>query len=95
MKHIKAQTVLPEEIIKIIQQYVDGEYIYIPKKDDNIKAWGEKNGTKTSLQERNANIFYKYNSGATVTELSSEYYLSEQSIRRIICEQRNLYSKAV
>lgn len=32
MKYIKAQDVLPEEIVKIIQEYIDGEYLYIPRK---------------------------------------------------------------
>jgi len=29
MAYIKAQSVLPEEIINLIQQYVDGECLYI------------------------------------------------------------------
>ena len=93
MKHIKAQNVLPEEVVKIIQQYVDGEYLYIPRKDDNVKAWGEKNGTKVILSKRNAKILDEYVFGTTAIELSHEYYLSVQSIRRIICEQRKLYSR--
>lgn len=32
MKYIKAIDVLPQEIIEIIQNYVDGEYLYIPRK---------------------------------------------------------------
>ena len=31
MKYIKANDVLPE-IIKIIQEYIDGEYLYVLKK---------------------------------------------------------------
>lgn len=33
MKYKNATSVLPEELIKHIQQYVQGEYIYIPIKD--------------------------------------------------------------
>jgi Mor family transcriptional regulator len=93
LKHIKAQKVLPEEIIKIIQQYVDGEYIYIPKKNDNTKAWGEKSGTKEMLKERNSKIWQEYTFGSTVIALSKEYYLSEPSIRRIIYAQKKIYTK--
>ena len=32
MSYIKAESVLPQNIIEIIQQYIDGENIYIPKK---------------------------------------------------------------
>ena len=46
MSYIKADEVLPQNIIKIIQQYIDGENIYIPKKDGSRVSWGEKTGTK-------------------------------------------------
>ncbi|CAH2213553.1 hypothetical protein [Tepidibacter aestuarii] len=42
MKYIKSQNVLPEEIVKIIQEYVDGEYLYVPRKNENRKAWRDK-----------------------------------------------------
>ena len=32
MGYIKAETVLPVEIIELIQEYVDGKNIYIPRK---------------------------------------------------------------
>ena len=35
MKYIKAQDVLPEDILKMIQEYVDGEYLYVPRKKGN------------------------------------------------------------
>ncbi|MBU5590170.1 hypothetical protein KQI89_00170 [Clostridium sp. MSJ-4] len=89
MAYIKAQNVLPEEIIKLIQEYVDGEYLYIPRKNGNEKSWGEKNGTRSILKERNNEILKKYLRGITVTELANEYYLSEKSIRRIIRVIRN------
>jgi len=34
MGYKKAELVLPIEIIELIQNYVDGEYIYIPRKDN-------------------------------------------------------------
>ena len=42
MKYIKAQDVLPEDILKMIKEYVDGEYLYVPRKKGNQKSWGEK-----------------------------------------------------
>lgn len=92
MKHIKALDVLPAEVIEIIQKYVDGEYLYIPRKNENHKAWGEKSGIKTSLKIRNNEIYKKYLNGSTINELTKEYYLSEKSIRRIISQERQLCS---
>jgi Mor family transcriptional regulator len=86
MRYSKAQNVLPVEILKIIQEYVDGEYLYIPRKNGNKKAWGEKSGTRNSLKYRNVEIFNKHNEGASIIELANEYYLSEKSIRRIVSQ---------
>lgn len=92
MSYKKAQDVLPEEILKIIQEYIDGEYIYIPRKNENHKSWGEKSGIKNSLKIRNNEIYKKYLDGTTINKLSQEYYLSEKSIRRIIGQERRLCS---
>lgn len=92
MKYVKAQDVLPEEILKKIQEYVDGEYLYVPRKNENHKTWGEKSGIKNSLKVRNNEIYKKYINGATINELTEEYYLSEKSIRRIIREEKLLCS---
>ena len=40
MSYIKAEDILPEEVIELIQQYVDGESIYIPRKAGNRLSWG-------------------------------------------------------
>jgi Mor family transcriptional regulator len=92
MKYAKAQDVLPEEIIKIIQEYIDGKYLYVPRKDDNHKSWGEKSGIRHSLKIRNNEIYKKYINGSTINELTKEYYLSEKSIRRIISQERHTSS---
>ncbi|WP_251208881.1 hypothetical protein [Acetatifactor aquisgranensis] len=34
MGYIRAEEILPEEIIALIQQYVDGTNIYIPRKQE-------------------------------------------------------------
>lgn len=88
MAYVNAHNVIPEEVLKLIQEYVDGEYIYIPRKNGNEKSWGEKNSTKSSLKERNREIFSKHTEGKTISSLSKEYYLSEKSIRRIINKEK-------
>lgn len=90
MKYKKAQDVLPEEIIKIIQEYVDGGYLYIPAKFEKRKSWGSQSGLKNELKQRNREIYYKYSKGMSINELIKCYYLTESSIRRIIRQQKDI-----
>jgi Mor family transcriptional regulator len=76
--------VLPAALLKELQKYVQGEIIYIPKEDNVRKAWGENNGTRTLIRERNIEIYTSYKSGVTITTLSNSYNLSDDSIRKII-----------
>ena len=39
MSYRSAEEILPVEILELIQQYVDGENIYIPRKSENRKTW--------------------------------------------------------
>ena len=89
MKYEKAQNILPDGIIEMIQNYIDGGYIYIPKKNKNKKSWGENTETKRYLKVRDKEIFNKYSSGASVKTLAEEYFLTEGSIRRIIRNQKS------
>ncbi|TCT16203.1 Mor transcription activator family protein [Natranaerovirga pectinivora] len=84
MSYKKASDILPKELIDIIQKYVDGEYIYIPRKEDNRKSWGDKTRSKNEVYERNLTIYSKYKSGISVKKLAETYYLSPNWIHRII-----------
>ena len=86
MSYVNAKDVLPEKFVKEIQKYIDGQLIYIPRKSENSLLWGEKNGTKEKLAERNQMIVNRYYSGQTIAELSEVYFLSEKRIRGIIHE---------
>ncbi|MBK1812248.1 hypothetical protein JHL18_16620 [Clostridium sp. YIM B02505] len=88
MRYEKAQNILPNNIIEQIQKYIDGGYIYIPRKDENKKAWGENTDTKKQLSDRDNEILYKYSSGVPVKILAEHYFLTESSIRRIIRNKR-------
>ncbi len=88
MKYEKAQNILPQSIIEIIQNYTDGGYIYIPRKNENKKSWGENTETKSYLKLRDNEIFSKYCSGIPVKILAEQYFLTEGSIRRIIRKER-------
>ena len=86
MKYSNAYNILPVDIVKIIQEYVDGEYLYIPRKEEEQKKWGENSGSRDTLKRRNAQIYLKYINGAVILDLAQEYYLSDKNIRRIISE---------
>jgi len=90
MKYSNAYKVLPEDIVKVIQEYVDGEYLYIPRKEEEQKKWGEQSGSSDTLKERNAQIYLKYIKGAEILDLAQQYYLSDKSIRRIIGQQKKI-----
>ncbi|APC81470.1 DNA-binding response regulator [Clostridium botulinum] len=75
---------LPEELLELIQNYIDGEYIYIPRKECNRKTWGENTESKRKISIRNSEIYKKYKDGISVKVLSEMYYLSPKSIQRII-----------
>ena len=84
MRYIKAEDILPEELIREIQRYVDGRTIYIPRKPGKRRAWGMDTDYRTELQERNRQIRLDHAGGATVEALCGKYHLSEKSIRRIL-----------
>lgn len=88
MKYEKAQNILPAHILEVIQEYIDGGYLYIPRKSNNKKSWGENSGIRKDLKRRNREIFKRYNEGISVKELTDKYYLTESSIRRIIKQER-------
>ena len=93
MKYSNAHNILPVDIVKIIQEYVDGEYLYIPRKEEEQKKWGEQSGSRDILKRRNVEIYLKYKKGAVILDLAQEYYLSDKSIRRIISQQKKIMAK--
>ena len=84
MSYIKEEEILPEELIRQIQEYADGVYIYIPRRPGNRQPWGQETGYKAELKLRNDRIRNDYAAGASVQTLSRRYHLSEKSIRRIL-----------
>lgn len=88
MSYKKAAQILPDELIRQIQQYVDGEVIYIPRANERRRAWGDCTVTRRELRDRNESIYREYLSGATMDALAQRYFLSLKSIQRIICTLR-------
>ena len=84
MRYVKAETLLPNSLVKEIQKYVQGEYIYIPSQGTTRRKWGEKTGNRDHILNRNKDIRQKYERGYTISALSEEYFLSVDSIKKII-----------
>lgn len=88
MGYVRAEEILPVEIIELIQQYVDGENIYIPRKSSNRQAWGAGTQIRQELLQRDRQIYEEYLAGSRMEELADKYYLSEKSIQRILRVQK-------
>ena len=84
MGYIRAEEILPVEVIELIQQYVDGETIYIPRKSAHRQAWGAGTQIRQELSVRNRNIYGDYLAGSRTSEMACKYFLSEKSIQRIL-----------
>lgn len=87
MSYLKAFDILPTEVVAQIQKYIDGELIYIPRKEENKKSWGENTNTKEFITSRNRTIYLDYNKGMCTAQLSQKYFLTQKSIQRILREQ--------
>lgn len=83
MKYRNASEILPDKLLKEIQKYTSGEAIYIPS-DKKRKKWGEGSGARMFFEERNNEIRYKYSQGVTAEELADEYFLSTETIKRVL-----------
>lgn len=86
MSYIKAEDVLPKELIKTIQQYVDGKAIYIPSLQK--KAWGSEKNTRSVLAERNRQIYEANLAGESARSLAEKHSLSIKTVQRIILRMR-------
>ncbi len=93
MRYIKAEEVLPFDVLELVQQYIDGELLYIPKRKTGHNAWGSLSGTKEYYLKRNTLIYSDYMSGFGITSLDEKYCLAEKTIQRIIRNSKPSYRK--
>jgi Mor family transcriptional regulator len=88
MSYKNGRDILPPSLLKQLQEYIQGEIIYVPKKEQKRAGWGENNGTRLFIKRRNHEILQRYQGGIPVRELIDQYHLSEDSIRKIIVKTR-------
>lgn len=88
MRYVRAQDLIPAELLKELQRYADGIYLYVPRKKENRLSWGERTQSKQETAQRNAAIYADAKRGTSVEALAARYFLSEKSIRRILLQER-------
>lgn len=87
MKYINANSLLPDELVKELQRYIQGGYIYVPVDESQHRYWGELSGYKEELRKRNSEIVIEYNNGFSIKLLAEKYNLSIYAIRKIIYQK--------
>lgn len=89
MAYKKATEVLPTHLLEEVQRYINGELLYIPKPESQKIGWGRLSGARDQIRRRNEAMVIAYQSGRTVTEIAREYFLSEDTIRKIVYGKNN------
>lgn len=81
-KYVNAKKALPDNLVKEIQKYINGAYLYIPKIERS--TWGVDTGIRQELDQRNEQIINSYNNGIEIAVLAEGYCLSEERVRAIV-----------
>ncbi|MGF7059058.1 CD3324 family protein [Brassicibacter mesophilus] len=84
MNYGNAEKILPDNLVKEIQKYIQGGYVYIPSQPEKRKRWGENSGSRQYIKDRNKAIYNKHRNGHTIKELAEEFFLSVESIKKIV-----------
>ena len=84
MNYKNAKDIFPPELLREMQNYVQGERIYIPQLDNVRVTWGVKSGSHQEITFRNSEIHKKYKEGLKIEELAEIFCLSSESIRKIV-----------
>lgn len=87
MKYQNANLILPPHLVAELQEYLQGEYLYVPVKNEERKAWGELSGYRQEIDARNLKIIQDYNTGLSIEEIADKYFLSVFSIRKIVYQR--------
>lgn len=78
MGYKNGKDLLPPALLKAVQQYAEGECIYIPRISPRPRT------QRSDTVQRNAAIRAKRKAGSSVKRLAEEYFLSPQAIYKIL-----------
>lgn len=82
MGYKNAEKLLPPALLKAVQQYAEGECIYIPRSSPLPRR------PDPGITQRNAQIRAQYTAGRSARSLAEEHHLSLQSIYKILSTSR-------
>lgn len=94
MNYKNGKDVLPPRLLKELQDYIQGELVYIPKCGNERALWGEISGSRKLIARRNEEIYNSYCEGSDVEKLAESYHLSIDSIRKILTKMRSAHRAA-
>jgi hypothetical protein len=85
MSYLNADELLPPELLRKVQGYVQGSLVYIPR-EGGVKrlGWGIRSGARESLDKRNAAIRAAKAEGRRIDDLAEEFGLSPGGIRKVL-----------
>ncbi|MCL2400150.1 MAG: GNAT family N-acetyltransferase [Defluviitaleaceae bacterium] len=92
MKYRNATEILPLQLLQELQQYAQGETLYIPKV--KRRSWGEGTGAKTFYSKRNFDIRNRFLHGVDMEKLSNEYSISEEAVKKIVYKKGDVIMNA-
>ena len=87
MRYKNAAEILPPELLRELQGYIEGELLYIPRNDTKQK-WGAVSGSKRFYYDRNNQIRELFYGGMDYEELAAKYSLSGSTIKKIIYQKK-------
>ncbi len=88
MKYKNARAILPDALVRELQRYLEGGYLYIPVRQQRRRAWGELSGYREELRQRNEAIRAAYRQGASMEKLARRYSLSVSAMKKIIYQKK-------
>jgi len=85
MSYLNGKDILPAELLKEVQRYVQGKSIYIPRAD---RAPAAIRGRAADISSRNSAICARFAEGISARQLAEEYFLSMQAVYKILAADR-------
>ena len=86
MSYIRADEVLPKDLLEAVQRYAEGQLLYVPRREK--QGWGSATSSKAFFRERNKRIFDAHLNGVSTIELARSFSLSAKSVQRIVREMK-------
>ncbi|MCL2372520.1 MAG: GNAT family N-acetyltransferase [Defluviitaleaceae bacterium] len=92
MKYRNATELLPPQLLQELQQYAQGETLYVPRV--KRKSWGEGTGAKSFYLQRDMDIKSRFKQGDNIEKLGDEFFISEDAVKKIVYKKGDIDMRA-